>query len=71
MSGYVDLLTLHIAIAALLIAILWRQYTTRCDNFENQITKGTPETFPYVFPLLGSLPVSYLWKPRDFVLDRR
>lgn len=75
MSDYVNFLTSHIAglgaLAVLLIALLWRTYTARRDNFDNQTQKGTPGTFPHVFPLLGSLPVSYLWKPRDFVLDRR
>lgn len=70
-SDYVDLSTSPIAIAALLIALLWRRYTARRDESENETKKGIPGTFPYVFPLLGSLPVSYLWKPRDFVLDRR
>lgn len=31
--------------------------------------KGVPLTFPYVFPLLGSLPVACLWNPIAFVLD--
>ncbi|OTA53889.1 cytochrome P450 [Hypoxylon sp. EC38] len=31
--------------------------------------KGTPATFPYIFPLLGSLPIVYLWNPRAFVLN--
>lgn len=69
MSDYVDFFTSRIAIAALLAALLWRRYTARRDKFENQTKKGTPGTFPHIFPLLGSLPVSYLWKPRDFVLD--
>ncbi|KAI0402150.1 cytochrome P450 [Xylaria palmicola] len=30
---------------------------------------SNPSTFPSVFPLLGSLPIAYLWKPRDFVLS--
>lgn len=71
MYDHVDFTTSHIAIAALLVAFLWRRYAARHDEFENQTKKGHPGTFSYVFPLLGSLPISYLWKPRDFVLDRR
>lgn len=71
MFDYVDFLTSRIAIAALLVALLWRRYAARRDEFENQTKSGAPGTFPHIFPLLGSLPVSYLWNPRDFVLDRR
>ncbi|KAI1440154.1 cytochrome P450 [Annulohypoxylon stygium] len=31
--------------------------------------KGAPSTFPYIFPLLGSLPLAYLWDPKAFVLN--
>ena len=58
-----------------LLVVLWRHYTLKynafaaCQKVDN--TRGAPLTFPYVFPLLGSLPIAYLWKPRDFVLNRR
>lgn len=63
-------------LALLLITILWRRYATRRDRYaghdKNGASKGlVPSTFPYAFPLLGSLPVSYLWKPRAFVLDQK
>jgi hypothetical protein len=63
------------ALALLLIAALWHRYATKRRHFlayENlNEGKGAPLTFPYIFPLLGSLPVSYLWNPRAFVLDRK
>lgn len=59
----------------LLVTLLWLRYTTMRDTFDTHNkrgeTKGAPSTFPYVFPLLGSLPLMYLWKPRDFVLNPR
>lgn len=61
------------AFSLLLLAVLWLRYITRRDSFDKYNkrgdAKGVPQTFPYVFPLLGSLPFTYLWKPRDFVLD--
>lgn len=78
-----DLLPWHVAnlganlgaLSILLIAVLWRRYTTKRDGFVAQDkrddAKGPPWTFPYVFPLLGSLPIAYLWDPRAFVLDRK
>jgi hypothetical protein len=63
------------AFALLLIAALWHRYAAKLRHFQAYEKlnegKGAPLTFPYVFPLLGSLPVSYLWNPRAFVLDRK
>ncbi|KAI0451549.1 cytochrome P450 [Xylaria acuta] len=57
----------------LLTAALWRWYTTSRDSFfarqKRDNAQGVPLTFPYIFPLLGSIPVTYLWKPRAFVLN--
>ncbi|KAI8622926.1 cytochrome P450 [Xylariaceae sp. FL1651] len=62
------------ALSLLLIAVLWRWYTIRRDNFiacqKRDAAQSIPLNFPYIFPLLGSLPVTYMWKPRDFVLSR-
>ncbi|KAI0838408.1 cytochrome P450 [Hypoxylon sp. FL0890] len=61
------------ALSLLFIAILWRWYAVRRDRFiahgKRGDVKGAPLTFPYVFPLLGSLPIMYLWDPRAFVLN--
>ncbi|KAI2463060.1 cytochrome P450 [Annulohypoxylon bovei var. microspora] len=61
------------AAALLLIAALWFRYAARRDKFmvyeKRDDAKGAPSTFPYIFPLLGSLPVAYLWNPRAFVLN--
>lgn len=58
----------------LLVIVLWRRYAVWCQIYEGQSKRstanGAPPTFPYFFPLLGSLPVSYLWKPRAFVLSQ-
>ncbi|KAI1413327.1 cytochrome P450 [Hypoxylon sp. FL1857] len=61
------------AFSLLLIVGLWYWYTARRDNFiahnRREGAKGAPLIFPYVFPLLGSLPITYLWNPRAFVLN--
>ncbi|KAI0596336.1 cytochrome P450 [Biscogniauxia sp. FL1348] len=63
------------ALALLLIAALWLRYISTRDRFAAGEKNGgdakgaIPPMFPYMFPLLGSLPVTYLWKPRDFVLN--
>lgn len=58
----------------LLVVVLWRRYAIWCEIYECQSKSGTandaPLTFPYFLPLLGSLPISYLWKPRAFVLSQ-
>lgn len=63
------------SLAATLIAIiLWRRYAIRRDSYagqnESNTANGIPPTFPYLFPFLGTLPIAYLWKPRDLVLSR-
>lgn len=61
-------------VATLVAIILWRRYAIKRDSYagynEKNAGNGAPPTFPYVFPFLGTLPISYLWKPRDFVLGR-
>lgn len=61
------------AFSLLLVAALWIWYTTRQGKLVTHNkgvgAKGTPSTFPCIFPRLGSLPIVYLWKPRDFVSD--
>lgn len=63
------------ALSLLLVAALWRRYTAKRDRFvvhdKREDSRGTPSTFPHVFPLLGTLPIAYLWRPRSFVLDRK
>ncbi|KAF2112887.1 cytochrome P450 [Lophiotrema nucula] len=58
----------------LVFAALWIRYTIIYNQFlayrKRDNAKASPLTFPYVFPLLGSLPLSYLWQPRGFVLDQ-
>ncbi|KAI3331580.1 cytochrome P450 [Xylariaceae sp. AK1471] len=75
---FFDLLPLRTAnlgaLSLLLIAALWCWYTARRGNsasYKNRdnSNKGVPLTFPYIFPLLGSLPINYLWNPRSFVLN--
>ncbi|KUI58399.1 Cholesterol 7-alpha-monooxygenase [Cytospora mali] len=62
-------------LSLLVIAALWLRYTARHDSLAAHVklgdTTGVPSTFPYIFPLLGSLPVTYLWDPRAFVLNRK
>jgi len=64
-----------VALAVLLITTLLLRYNAKCAKFAPDKSCGKPDgiplTFPYVFPLLGSLPVAYLWKPRDFVLNQQ
>ncbi|KAI0867980.1 cytochrome P450 [Hypoxylon argillaceum] len=61
------------ALSLLLVAGLWRWYVARRDRFiayqKRDDALGIPLTFPYVFPLLGSLPITYIWNPRAFVLN--
>lgn len=61
------------ALSLVLFAALWLWRLTRRGAFATHNksggVKGVPSTFPYIFPLLGNLPIIYLWKPRDFVSD--
>ncbi|KAI0882867.1 cytochrome P450 [Annulohypoxylon maeteangense] len=66
--------TANLGVAFLfLITVLWLRYAAQRDRFavlgKRDDAKGAPSTFPYVFPLLGSLPLAYLWDPRAFVLN--
>ncbi|KAI0022957.1 cytochrome P450 [Xylariomycetidae sp. FL0641] len=62
------------ALFLFLFAALWLRYAARHRSYtacnERTDGQGAPLTFPYFFPLLGSLPIAYLWKPRAVVLDR-
>lgn len=61
------------ALSLVLIAALWLRWTTRRGTFvthdKSGDAKAVPSTFPCNLPLLGNLPIIYLWKPRDFVSD--
>ncbi|KAI1368064.1 cytochrome P450 [Xylaria arbuscula] len=64
----------HLGVLALLLfGALWLWHARKCheplanDKFAH--AKGTPPTFPYVFPFLGSLPIAYLFNPRAYVLN--
>jgi hypothetical protein len=63
------------AILLLLFAVLWLRYIASRDSFKahrkRDNVQAPPLTFPYIFPLLGSLPITYLLRPRDFVLDQQ
>ncbi|CAN8104712.1 unnamed protein product [Discula destructiva] len=56
-----------------LVVALWLRYTSWRDAFATQSQtrdgKSVPSTFPYIVPLLGSLPIAYLWGPKAFVLN--
>ncbi|KAI0850264.1 cytochrome P450 [Daldinia vernicosa] len=62
-----------LAVCLLLITVLWRRYAAKHASLvayeKRDDVKGIPSTFPYVFPLLGNLPIMYLWNPKDFVLN--
>lgn len=75
---FIDLISWPVAklgaLSVLLIAALWVRLTTRrgttfVTHNKRGDVKGVPLTFPCIFPLLGSLPIIYLWKPREFVSD--
>ncbi|KAH6646126.1 cytochrome P450 [Truncatella angustata] len=61
------------ALSLFLIAVLWYRYTAARNKFSSYEKRDNansyPLTFPYVFPVLGTLPISYLWRPRAFVLN--
>lgn len=61
------------ALSLVLIAALWLRWTIRRGTLvthnKSGSAKGVPTTFPCILPLLGNLPIIYLWKPRDFVSD--
>ncbi|KAI1419927.1 cytochrome P450 [Xylaria sp. FL1777] len=62
------------ALSLLLFGALWFWYAAkRHDPVASKTlvgAKGIPPTFPHVFPFLGSLPITYLYSPRAFVLNR-
>ncbi|KAL2291309.1 hypothetical protein FJTKL_13926 [Diaporthe vaccinii] len=74
---FIDLISWPVAnlgaLSLVLIAALWLRRPSRRGAFathkKSDDVKGVPSTFPCVFPLLGDLPIIYLWKPRDFVSD--
>ena len=71
---YVALHAGNLGAAALLLTVtLWLRYATQFGKLmtceKRDTAKCNPPTFPYIFPLLGSLPVAYLWNPKAFVLN--
>ncbi|CAI6338089.1 unnamed protein product [Periconia digitata] len=60
-------------ILVFLITVFWLRFRHKHRTFlahsKRDGIKIIPPTFPYAFPLLGSLPVAYLWKPKAVVLD--
>ncbi|KAI1878967.1 hypothetical protein JX265_003144 [Neoarthrinium moseri] len=58
----------------LLVVVLWLRYAAALNNFKayekQRGAQGIPLAFPYVFPLLGNLPLPYLWRPKAFILNR-
>lgn len=60
-----------VSLSLLLIATLWFPYSAKHNRFwtyrKPDNAKAVPPTFPYFLPLLGCLPVKYLWSPREFV----
>ncbi|KAJ2990999.1 hypothetical protein NUW58_g2689 [Xylaria curta] len=60
--------------ALFLFGALWLWYAAKrrgsIAHKQPANTEGTPLTFPYVFPFLGSLPITYLYNPKTFVLNR-
>ncbi|CAG8951630.1 hypothetical protein HYFRA_00005430 [Hymenoscyphus fraxineus] len=65
------------AVLLFLVAVLWLRYVlgnkarfvAQCKNHDKGKIVEAPLTFPYIVPLLGSVPISYLWNPRGFVLN--
>ncbi|KAI0532633.1 cytochrome P450 [Xylaria digitata] len=61
-------------LSLLLFGALWLWYAARRHGpvADNKLVdgKGVPPTFPYVFPFIGSLPIAYLFNPREFLLDQ-
>ncbi|KAJ8126907.1 hypothetical protein O1611_g6730 [Lasiodiplodia mahajangana] len=59
----------------LIISALWlwhaakRQGPGPVANDKRIHAKGSPPTFPHVFPFLGSLPIAYLFNPKAYVLN--
>ncbi|KAI1342556.1 cytochrome P450 [Xylariaceae sp. FL0016] len=67
-------LVVNLAVLSLVvITICWHRYLSARAQFtkvQNPSDVGSvPPTFPHVFPLLGSLPLDYLWSPKEFVLN--
>ncbi|KAK4164372.1 25-hydroxycholesterol 7-alpha-hydroxylase [Cladorrhinum sp. PSN259] len=59
-----------LSLFAILVTILWLRYRANLHSFAAATKKQhSPPTYPYLFPVLGSLPLAYLWKPRDVVLN--
>ncbi|KAI1384153.1 cytochrome P450 [Hypoxylon trugodes] len=62
-----------VALSFLLTSSLWLRYTFKRDHFlayeKRANSKEAPFVFPHIFPILGSLPIAYLWDPRGFVLN--
>ncbi|KAI0160102.1 cytochrome P450 [Xylariaceae sp. FL1272] len=62
------------ALILTLAIILWRRYTINHSDYAISQTHTpyqptAPSTFPYIFPLMGSLPLIYLVDPLSLVLN--
>ncbi|CAG8975898.1 hypothetical protein HYALB_00006515 [Hymenoscyphus albidus] len=65
------------AVLLFLVAVLWLRYVlgnkprfvAQCKNHDKGKIVEAPLTFPYIVPLLGSVPISYLWNPKGYVLN--
>ncbi|KAF2468300.1 cytochrome P450 [Lindgomyces ingoldianus] len=66
-SLYIPRLLLAVVTLLLLHYIYKHKHFRECTKQDN--SKLTPPTELYVFPLLGSLPLTYIWNPRGFVLN--
>jgi len=67
-----------IALALIVCAALWYRYTCARDKYlsggdddrkTRHVAGRAPPRFPYLFPLVGSIPLGYLPNPKDFVLN--
>ena len=61
-----------LALTLILVAAWQSQLIRRVrspNDYPRRRTGKVPPTFPYRLPLLGSLPIYYLWNPMRFVLD--
>lgn len=61
------------ALVIFIIALLVLRYNASRNRYNaakrRDIAKAKPPTVPYVVPLLGTVPLGYIWDPIKFVLD--
>ncbi|KAF2653089.1 Pfs, NACHT and ankyrin domain protein, partial [Lophiostoma macrostomum CBS 122681] len=64
-------LTISLLVSSLIVLAI-RHHRSQITFHESKIyhdARHVPPTYPYIFPLLGSLPLAYLWDPKSFVLN--